>query len=238
MQPPADWLKLQGMSDAAEVRMCPKCGVAEVVLVHEWKHTSNFGGATGEATLDFRCQQCGRWYIKKPKSKIWAYWIIGVIFLPLCGFGAPFIYLAWRLQNFDRRVQVVQGAPLPPLRFPSGPPQRSCGKCEGVAAATRTTRHSHNGVPTGTDYVYTCQKCGLVFEVEDALAHSVGFVSGAAALGAGAAFFFLAESAGAKWGGGIVLALISGLAFLRGGERLWNRFKHPPIAWKPPPLSR
>ena len=167
-----------------------------------------------------------------------AYWILGVIFLPTCGLGLVFLYLARRHSKFDQRVQVVQGAPLPQLRFPGGPPERTCGKCEGVARATQTTRHTHNGVPTGTDHVYTCGKCGLTFEIEDALGHGVAFFGASLLLGGAAAFFFIAQSAGWKWGGGIVCTLIAGFVFWQGGERIANRFKHKPIARALPPLSQ
>lgn len=226
------------VSDAPEVRLCPSCGQTAVVLVNDWKHTTNFGGATGESTQDFRCQECGKTYVKPPRSKVIAYWILGVIFLPTCGLGLVFLYLARRHSKFDQRVQVVQGAPLPQLRFPGGPPERTCGKCEGVARATQTTRHTHNGVPTGTDHVYTCGKCGLTFEIEDALGHGVAFFGASLLLGGAAAFFFIAQSAGWKWGGGIVCTLIAGFVFWQGGERIANRFKHKPIARALPPLSQ
>jgi hypothetical protein len=211
-----------------DVRLCPKCGETAVVLVTDWKHTQ-FGRESGESTKDYRCQGCGKWFIKKPKSREIAYWILGAIFTVPCGFGIPWLYLAWRLRTFDRRVQRVEGAPLPPIRYPGGPPKRRCAKCEGVATAVKITRHTHNGVPTGTDHEYQCEKCGLTFETEDALGHTVGFFASAVVLGISAAFFFGADSAGWKYGGSIVSLLVAGVVIWQGVERLLNRKKHAAI---------
>jgi hypothetical protein len=213
---------------ATEVRQCPACSQPAVVLVMEWQHTHG-SFSTGEVTREYRCQHCGKWTVKRAKSTVVAYWIVGVIMLPACLLGAPWLYLAWREGQFEKRLPLVPGAPVPRMRFPGGPPKRTCGKCGGIARAINITRHTHRGMPTGTDFEYQCGQCQLTFTTENVLGHvfsSFGFL---ALLGVSMAFFANADSPGWKWGGSIVSGLIAGFLGWQNIERVLNRFKHKPI---------
>lgn len=211
-----------------EVRQCPSCQQAALVVVMEWQHTTS-GFDTGEVTREYRCQHCGKWQVRRPKSSAIAYWVVGGIFtVTTCVFGLPFLYFAWREGQFDKRFPLVPGASQPMMRFPGGPPKRKCGKCGGVARAVNITRHTHRGVPTGTDFDYQCGQCNLKFTTENVLGHVVSLFGLAMLLGASVAFFAVAKSAGWKWGGSIVCGLLAGFVGWQNIERVQNRFKHPP----------
>ncbi len=211
-----------------EVRQCSKCQQPAVVLVMEWEHTT-FGASTNESTKDYRCQGCGAWFVKRAKSRVIAFWVVGVLLSIPCLFGAPFLYLAWRQSTFDQRLPLVPGALTPRLRFPGGAPKRTCGKCGGIAKALRITRHTHKGLPTGTDYEYECGQCGLEFSTENFLGHAFSTVGGTLLGGVAAGFFFGAESPGWRWGGSIVMALFTLFLLGQSVVRIVNRFKHKPI---------
>lgn len=210
-----------------EVRQCPKCEQPAVTLVMEWQHTT-FGTSTGMSTKEYRCQHCGAWHVKEANTKLIAYWIVGVLLSIPCGFGAPLLYLAWRQKTFDRRIPLV-AAPVPRERFPGGPPKRTCAKCGGVAKAMKITRHTHNGVPTGTDYEYVCGQCGLEFTTENVLGHAFNTFAGLLLGGISAGFFFGAQNPWWKFGGGIVMALFAALMLWQSADRILNRFKHKPL---------
>lgn len=203
-----------------------------MVEVFRWNHEA-FGAATGEATIEYRCQHCGAWNIKQPKSKVMALWIVGgVLTATTCLFGAPWLYFAWRAKSFDTRVPLMAGSPLPRIRFPGGPPQRTCGHCSGIATAIKVTRHRHKGVPTGDDFLYRCSGCKQQFETESWLGHVFSAVGGLVLVGVAFAFFFGAENAGWKYGGSLAMLLLFGLLGWQFTERIRNRFRHPEI---PPP---
>lgn len=211
-----------------EVRQCPKCEQPAVVLVMEWEHTTH-GLSTNTSTREYRCQSCGAWHVKEAWTKVIAYWIVGVLLSIPCLFGAPFLYLAWRQHTFDKRVPIVTGVPEPRLRFPGGPPKRTCAKCGGTAKALRITRHTHNGVPTGTDYEYVCGQCGLEFATENFLGHAFSTGGGLVLGGVSAGFFFGAQEAGWRWGGTIVMGLLTVFLIGQSAVRIGNRLKHKAI---------
>lgn len=210
---------------SAEVRLCPKCQHPSVVMVMEWQHTT-FGAASNESTKDYRCQSCGAWAVRHARSRLIAFWILGVLLLPTC-IGLPFLYLAWRQSTFDQRLPVVPGVPEPRLRFPGGAPRRTCGKCGGIAKTVRITRHTHNGVPTGTDYDYQCGQCALEFSTENFLGHAFSAMGGVLLAGVSVAFFAGAQSPWWRWGGGLGMALFALFLLGQGVVRIINRFKHP-----------
>lgn len=210
-----------------EVRQCPKCQQPALLLVNEWRHSVN-GANTNEVTREYRCQSCGAWQEQGPKSRLIAWWIVGVLLAPTC-IGLPFLWLAWRMQTFDKRVPVVPGTPEPRLRYPGGPPKRTCAHCQGVAVARNITRHTHQGVPTGTEYEYECTGCKRTFSTENVLGSLTSGFGALVLLGIGAAFFFSATSAGWKWGGGLGLAGLGVFLGVQTGGRVVNRFKHAPV---------
>jgi hypothetical protein len=215
-------------SQPVEVRQCPKCQQPTVLMVMEWKHES-MGIALNQSTRDYRCQSCGKWFVRRSRNGVISLWIVGVIGMLGCFTGLPFLYLAWLQHTFDQRLPLVPNAPEPRLRFPGGAPKRSCGKCGGIAKAMNITRHTHNGLPTGTDYEYVCGQCGLQFTTENFLGHAFSTASGLLIGGIAAAFFLGAKAPGWRWGGSIVAALLA--AFLLGqvATRVVNRFKHKPL---------
>lgn len=215
------------MSATVEVRQCPRCQQPTVSLVMEWKHESL--GLLAQSSKDYRCQSCGAWFIRRSRMGVLLLWIFGVLGMLGCCVGAPFLYLAWRQHTFDRRVPLVPGAPEPRLRFPGGPPKRTCGKCGGIATAVNITRHTHNGVPTGTNYDYQCGQCGLRFSTENFLGHAVSGVSGLVLGGVTAGFIIDGPSPYWRWGGGIVAGLLTVLLLGQNAGRLMNRVKHKPI---------
>jgi DNA-directed RNA polymerase subunit RPC12/RpoP len=208
-----------------EVRQCAACQQPALVVVMEWQHTTG-GISTGSVTREYRCQNCGTWAVRRPRPTVIAYWILGVLFAPACGLGLPWLYLAWRDSQFDKRLPLVAGAATPAMRFPGGPPKRTCGKCGGIARAVNITRHTHRGVPTGTDYDYQCGQCGLKFTTENVLGHVTSSLGFFALLGVSMAFFVGAQSAGWKWGGSIVSGLLAGFLGWQNIERVLNRSKH------------
>lgn len=197
-----------------------------MVLVNEWHHSMN-GANTNEVTRDYRCQQCGAWQEQGPRSRLIAWWIVGVLLLPTC-IGLPFLVLAYRLQTFDKRVPVMPGVPAPRVRFPGGPPKRTCS-CQGVAVARNITRHTHNGVPTGTDYEYECTSCKRTFTTENVLGTATSLFGALVLLGIGVAFLVSASSPGWKWGGGLGLGGLGLFLGVQTGGRVVNRFKYPPV---------
>lgn len=214
--------------ESPEVRRCAKCEQPAVVLVNDWKHSIN-GLKTSESTRDYRCQECGAWFVRRSRARVLALWIVGVL-LSLTPVGIPCLYLAWRHQTFDRRLPVVVGAPMPPMRFPGGPPERTCQKCAAIAMPVRITRHTHNGLPTGTDSQYRCGGCGLEFTITDAWGHIFAGLMIAALAGVALAFHSWGTTPGWKWGGlgGATLGAV-GIA-IQYGTRLVNRQRNPAAA--------
>lgn len=211
------------MSAPIEVRQCPKCSAPAVVLVTEWQHTTS-GVATGAVTKEYRCQACGAWQVLRPTLSSISLWVAGILLLPACGLGLPFIWVAWQNGRFDERVKRVD-APAPVMKFPGGPPKRQC-TCGGVAAAVEITRHTHRGIPTGTEFVYACASCKKQFETENVLGHFTSSFLTVACLGVALAFLAGATSPMWRWGGGGVMALITALVGWAGVSKLVNRFKY------------
>ncbi len=191
----------------------------------EWEHSSS-GVALNQSTREYRCQNCGAWQVKLPRFRVLAYWILGVLGSFLCVAGLPFLYLGWRQHAFDRRISIVPGVPAPRLRFPGGAPKRTCGKCGGVAKTIQIVRHTHNGVPTGTDYEYQCGQCNFQFFTENVLGHVVSSFGGLVLVGVTFGFYFGATSAWWKWGGTIGAASLTGFIVAQNAIRLWNRSRH------------
>jgi hypothetical protein len=211
-----------------EVRQCPKCHIASVVQVMEWQHVSG-SVSLNQQTTEFRCQQCGSWFVRRPTFKIAVFWILGVLFLPMCLLGVPFLVIAWRQHTFEKRLPVVAGAPVPQLRFPGGPPKRTCHSCGAVCVATKITRNTHNGVPTGTDFEYQCTSCKVEFETEDVLGHCGNTFASLMFLGIAALFVFQAQKPGWRWGGSLVSLGFALLIGFQTGRRILNQFQNPPI---------
>ncbi len=209
---------------ATVVRACAKCGQPAVLQVFQWTHTHG-DRPTGETTRELRCQACGVWFKIHPHSQVLAYWILGGLFTPafLVG-GLPFFYVAWRRSTMERRIPIVPGAAVPALRFPAGPPRRSCGVCSTAASAVKVERDRY-----GTVYSYACPSCGKSFETESFVQHLFALFSSVVIGAIAVAFLVFAESPGWRFGAPVIPGLLAGFMAVHSGNRLMNRFRHPPI---------
>lgn len=213
------------MNEQVEVRQCAGCAHAAVVLVNEWQHTRG-STPTGEVTREYRCQQCGRWFVQRSRLTVLAYWIAGVLLLPAMGIGLPVLIFAWRSGGFDGRVPVMSGALAPVMKFPGGPPKRVHAGCGGESRAVEIIRHSNRGVPTGTEYTYQCVKCDEQFSTESWWGHVTSLLLSLVSLGFLFAFLLGADSPWWKWGGSALMAVVTLIVSWSGMEMFINRFRH------------
>jgi len=213
---------------STEVRKCAHCHAPAVVLVLAWQHTVN-GTATGYETREYRCQECARAFVVRPRMRILPLWIAGgVLTVTTCIGGLPLLLVAWLRQRVESTIPVVD-APVPPLRFPGGPPRRRCAQCSALVSAVRITRNSHNGVPTGTEYEYRCAPCNREFTVESPLGMSMNAFGGALLFAGGAAFLAYAQHPGWRFGGGGACVLLGLLLAGQVVQRLANRLRNPVV---------
>ncbi len=215
------------MNEAQEVRRCHSCKAAAVLPGTAWKHT-HWGVSSNVTTREFRCQACGKGFSIRPRARLVGYLIAGVLLLPTC-IGLPVLAMAWWMWKQDAWNPVLPDAAPVQRRFPVGPLPRRCSACSGAAVATRVTRHVHNGVPMGTDTVFTCQGCGQEFTLDSPWGHVVSVASTALIGGVAAAFLLVAESPGWRFGGGGVSALIAAALLVQVVLRLLARVRNPPL---------
>lgn len=88
--------------------------------------------------------------------------------------------------------------------------------------------HTHNGVPTGTDYEHACVSCSSRFTVESWWGMAFTTMAGMAAGGAGLALLLLVEGWGWKLGG-FAIGAGGALAIAQSAWRLVNRLRYPSI---------
>src|SRR4051812_48867472 len=110
------------------------------------------------------------------------------------------------------------------MRFRGGPPLRTCARCQGTGTANviKVTRHTTNGIPTGTEYDYKCTRCGHEFEIESAGGQIMSLFGSAVIGGIALAFVETAKSPWWSYGGGCVCALASAFLFYQCVLRLTN----------------
>ncbi|HET6585529.1 MAG TPA: hypothetical protein VFG69_18850 [Nannocystaceae bacterium] len=212
---------------APVVRRCSKCEQAAVVLVHDWKHSVG-STTTGWSTKDYRCQSCGKKYRVRPRMQTILGLCVGVMAATTI-IGIPLFVLYWRRHTVPSRILPVPGAPMPPMRFADGPPQRSCGGCAAPASVYNVTRHTHNGVPTGTEYKYRCAACNREFTVQSVWGIVFGTLVTLLAAAAAWGFYALAETPGWRWGGAGVCAAIVLLLFGQIIAQVRTRTGHPVV---------
>jgi DNA-directed RNA polymerase subunit RPC12/RpoP len=210
--------------NAPEVRWCSSCHHNAVVLVGRWQHTTG-GSATGETTRDYRCQHCGKKYRIRPRLHTTLGMIVGVMAATTI-IGLPIFFVYWRRHNVHKRIPPAAGAPMPPMRFFDGPPLRACGGCQTPATVQKVTRTSHNGIPTGTEYVYGCATCSREFTIQSAWGIVFGALMGLLVVAATAAFVAWAETPGWFWGGSIVCGLIALLLLGSTVAQIRARIRH------------
>jgi hypothetical protein len=213
--------------DAPKVRWCPKCSQAAVLLVHEWQHTS-FGTKTGSSTKDYRCQNCGAKYCVRPRLETTLGLIVGVMAATTI-IGLPFFFFYWRRHRVGSSLPSVPMAPVPPLRFASGPAQRKCGACASAASVVKVTRSTSNGIPDGTEYVFRCDACSTEFTIQSIWGIAVGFLIVVVMAGVTSLFLVFADTPGWRWGGSGVSAAIALLILGQAIAYIRTRQRHPVV---------
>jgi DNA-directed RNA polymerase subunit RPC12/RpoP len=210
-----------------EVRRCAKCSAEAVVLVFEWKH-SHSGFETGQSTRDYRCQACGARFSIQPKLNAIAKIVVGGL-LSCAIFPLAFVAVGvWQLLQ-DKRNPVVPGAPRPVMKYRDGPPARQCASCTQTVTLKSVTRRTSRGLPMGTEYEYECAHCGRAFTLESPWGHLMMVLAGLLVFAISYAFLTQAESAGWRWGGSGVAALLGVFAFAQIVVRLVARVQNPVI---------
>jgi hypothetical protein len=151
-------------------------------------------------------------------------------FLALTLIGLPMLVIYWRRYTLERRLPVIPGAPLPPMRFDDGPEVRACAKCSAPATVYKVTRHTVNGIATGTDYEYRCSQCKREFQVESVWGMVFETFATLVVYAVAVAFFAWSKSAGWRYGGTAVTALIALALTAKVVEHLLARRRNPVIA--------
>jgi hypothetical protein len=210
-----------------EVRRCEKCQEPAVVLISEWKHTY-WGAETQQATRDFRCQSCGTRFSLPPPLQSWVFIVMGLIMA--CGIGPlMFTYIGWRQLRREKINPVVPNAPLPPMRYRVGPPQRACRGCSQAVTLTHVTRHRINGLPAGTEFKFACSHCKKTFVIDSVWRQCLNGLMAALVAAIGAAFLLVADTPGWRYGGSGFAALIACVLIAQTALGINNRFKYPVI---------
>ena len=212
---------------AEEVRRCASCGQSALVSVRAWQHT-HFGAASNIVTYDCQCQSCGTRVTLQPRARILGFYIAGVLLLPTVIPGAIVLWMAISRSRAWKRNPVVPGAPMPAMRFQSGPGNRRCG-CGGTATMKKVTRHTHNGIPTGTEYEYACGSCGKGFVIESFAGLFFSFLGASVLAAVSYAVIGHVEKPLSRWGWGLGLALLALLLAAQASSRIAAYFRHPTI---------
>jgi len=195
-------------------------------LTTAWRHT---GAAAfpGEMTREYRCQNCGAKYTLRARARIITLWMVGgLLTLFTLLFGLPFLYFAYRAGREESRIPLVPDAPMPERRFPDGPPVRICGACGAPAVAVKVTRNRTNGLPSGIEYDYCCSSCQREFTVESLWGQLLTTLSALVVAGIAAAFWFVAESPGWRYGGTVVTGLLALLVLVQVVKRFVARLQN------------
>jgi len=237
-----------------EVRRCARCGRPAMVCVREFGAMYFFGvvrrGPSG--IRDFVCQQCGRAVTLHPIP--WLTLPLAVMGVPLAligfalacsgvfteealvalvfggilaAFGSVLVgAFTWPIGMLFR-YPVVDGVPVPVIRYDEVNPPRRC-RCGGEARCVTVTAHRTNFVYSGTGYGYACPTCGHEFQVDSPLLvlfHTVAF---AILVGFGA----LCATKGAQgdkaaWAFAALLFLFGVFAAVLAIARVSNGRRHP-----------
>ncbi len=236
------------------VRRCAKCGEAAMLSARLWKETALLGLVeTGHVRReDFVCQRCGAVFALRPTGKrllLAAMFgvpmgcmgimgliggliaglaegnfggiVLGLILLPLAAGVTRWILDPWVKL---RRHPVVEGAPVPEVRFrlTEAPRRCSCGVPAPVTGIVKDT--------LGLERTHTCPVCQSQFTVDNALGSVMTTAVSAGVLALGAFLLTTAPGEGAvAWviSGGVALLGVGGLTVA--AVRLINRLRHPVV---------
>ena len=210
----------------AEVRRCGRCGKDAVICCQAWVHSMN-GVATGAVTRECRCQACGANVTLRDPTVIRTTMVMGFIFLIAIIPGLVMLAMTWRWRKRWDDNPLVD-APRPEVRHWRGPGNRRCGGCGQIARLVSVTRHTHNGMPTGTDCEYACAGCKREFTTESAGGVLFGLIAGAGIAAAGAGWFFVGNEP-TPWRrfGAPVIALLGLWLVLRAVRRIGAAIANP-----------
>jgi DNA-directed RNA polymerase subunit RPC12/RpoP len=211
----------------AEVRRCASCGNPALICVNAWQHSVN-GISSNMITRDCQCQACGATVTLHPRWKIIPLWIVAGLLLPsLIGSIVPGI-MAFRRGRAWRKNPIVPDAPMPRIRYRSGPGPRRCD-CGDTLVLKNVTKNSHNGISTGIEYEYSCGKCGKNVTLESALGIIMSIFGSLLLGGVAAVVFYNVQSVWWRWGGSIVLALLGVFLFWQAVTRTVGRWRYPEL---------
>lgn len=203
----------------SEIRRCARCGEAAAICVTEWQHAT-MGLKTGSSTRDFACQRCGAAFSLDPKRELWVWGVMAALLSCTCiGAIHPAAVTVWKAWPYLKNP-IVPGAEAPVIRYRPGIPARRCAKCGGTAPCVKVTRRRTNGIPTGTDFEYTCRGCGRRFTTVSAGSHVFTAVAAPILFALGFGCLPL----------GAVLWLFALAAVLLSAFQFWTDLKNPQIA--------
>ena len=126
---------------------------------------------------------------------------------------------------------VVAGVGLPPMRY--GPVlnrnerARRCGGCGGMAHLQKATRNRTNGIPTGTEYEYSCTGCKRSFTLESVGGTAFAFFGGLVLGGVGLLFVWTKSNDGGALACGGFFFFFWLAAWLMSGWRVARRLRNP-----------
>jgi hypothetical protein len=211
----------------AEVRRCARCGSATLACVHAWQHSVN--GISGNTVIrECQCQSCGATVTLQPRLKIWPLWLMAVLLLPTVVGSLVAGTMAFSRGRAWKKNPLVPDAPMPAMRYKSGPGNRRCD-CGATLALKSVTRNSHNGIPTGTEYVYQCERCGKKLTLENALGIVMKVLVGALLALIAWLMLTAVKDPWWRWGGGGVFALLALLLAGQGLSRIAAQARHPEL---------
>ena len=236
------------------VRRCASCGEAAMVSARLWTETMLLGLVeTGHVRReDFVCQRCGAIFALRPTGKRllfgamfgllmgcmgvlgliggliaglaegnFAGIVLGLVLLPLAAGGTRWILDPWVKL---KRHPVVEGAPMPTIRFQLTEAPRRCS-CGVPAPVTKVVKTG-----LGLEKTHTCPACRSEFTVDNALGSVFTTVVSAGVLALGGFLLTTAPGEGVfAWvvSGGLALLGVGGL--LVAAVRLVNRLRHPQV---------
>lgn len=211
--------------ERGEIRRCRKCGQPTVLPEAVWQH-STWGVTTNSVTREYRCQNCGTFVTLRSKPRLIGAAIAGLILSMSC-VGIPILGWAWWAWKQEDWNPMVYDAEPVERRFAVGPPERRCAACKGSARVTRITAHRTNGIPTGTEYVYTCGSCNKSFTIESPWGMIFSSFAGGIFLLIGVVVIATRGAELKSLGLGLACSALSLFMLIQVGMRLTRRFTNP-----------
>ncbi len=212
------------MPDALVVRRCRACGEAAVVpgLLARSASVETQGSLCVQRS---RCQSCGRRVPLCSRRLTAGLFVAGLLLAPI-GLGLPLMGAGWWLGKQDAWNPVVPDAPVPPVRYRTGPRPRTCGVCGGACIARGITRQRVGILPAGSTVVFQCESCGVHFGVENFFGLLVS--------SAGGLLFFFGAWDASRGGFGRYPLFVAALFLIGGIAGCWMVFAGLRLRWRNP----